>query len=88
LYWRKCGIPLSIDASHKQRSWVSLGNWLEVILICLTYPAAVHPNFMVSDGEDVSLSELLRRMDLAMVYPARLLPVPSSWLKRAAGSVG
>jgi hypothetical protein len=43
---------------------------------------------MVSDGEDVSTIELLRRMGQAMGKPARLLPVPPSWLKVAVGLLG
>ena len=31
--------------------------------------------FLVSDGEDVSTTELLRCMDQAMGRPARLIPV-------------
>ena len=44
--------------------------------------------FLVSDGEDVSTSELLRRMGQAMGRPARLIPVPVSWLKLAAAMLG
>ncbi len=44
--------------------------------------------FLVSDGEDVSTTELLRRMGRAMGRTARLLPVPASWLKLAAALVG
>ncbi len=41
-----------------------------------------------SDGEDVSTTELLRRMGQALGRPARLVPVPVSWLKLAATLVG
>jgi nucleoside-diphosphate-sugar epimerase len=44
--------------------------------------------FLGSDGEDVSTSELLRRMRRAMGRPARLIPVPVSWLNVAAAMVG
>ena len=44
--------------------------------------------FLVSDGEDVSTTELLRRMGQAMGRPAHLIPVPASWLKLAAALVG
>ena len=44
--------------------------------------------FLVSDGEDVSTTELLRRMSQAMGRPAHLIPVPVSWLKLAAALVG
>ncbi len=50
--------------------------------------AAANPTFPVSDGEDVSTAELLRRMGHAMGRPARLIPVPASWLKLAATLVG
>ncbi len=51
-------------------------------------PAAANQTFLVSDGEDVSTTELLRRMGQALGRPARLLPVPTSWLKLAAALVG
>ena len=57
-------------------------------MTCLTHPAAANQTFLVSDGEDVSTTELLRRMGRAMGRPARLIPVPASWLKLAAAIVG
>ncbi len=86
--WLQRGVPLPFGAIHNQRSLVSLDNLVDLILTCLTHPAAANQTFMVSDGEDVSTTELLRRMGQAMGHPARLLPVPESWLKRAAGLVG
>jgi nucleoside-diphosphate-sugar epimerase len=86
--WLQRGVPLPLGAIHNQRSLVSLANLVDLILICLSHPAAANQTFMVSDGEDVSTSELLRRMGQAMGYPARLLPVPESWLKLASGLVG
>ena len=42
----------------------------------------------MSEDEDVSTTELLQRMGQAIGRPARLLPVPASWLKLAANLVG
>ena len=67
---------------------VALDNLVDLIVTCLTHPAAVNQTFLVSDGEDVSTTELLRRMGRAMGRPARLIPVPASWLKLAAAMVG
>ena len=50
--------------------------------------AGANQTFLVSDGENVSTTELLRRMGQAMGRPARLIPVPVSWLKLAAAMVG
>ena len=86
--WLKRGVPLPLGAIHNQRSLVALDNLVDLIVLCLTHPAAANQTFFVSDGEDVSTTELLRRMGQAMGKPARLLPVPASWLKVAAGLVG
>ena len=50
--------------------------------------AAANQVFLVSDGEDLSTSELLRRMGQALGKPARLLPVPESWLNLGAALLG
>jgi nucleoside-diphosphate-sugar epimerase len=59
-----------------------------LIVTCLAHPAAANQTFLVSDGEDVSTTELLRRMGLALGCPERLIPMPASWLKLAARLVG
>jgi len=86
--WLNCGVPLPLGAIDNQRSFVSLNNLVDLILTCLTYPAAANQTFLVSDGEDVSTSELLRLMSQALGRPARLVPVPVSWLKLVAAMVG
>jgi len=67
---------------------VALDNLVDLIVACLTHPAAANQTVLVADGEDVSTTELLRRMGLALGRPARLFPVPVSWLKLAATMVG
>jgi len=86
--WLQRGVPLPLGAIHNQRSLVALGNLVDLIVLCLTHPAAANQTFLVSDGEDVSTTELLRRMGQAMGHPARLIPVPAGWLKLAAALVG
>ncbi len=86
--WLQRGVPLPLGAIHNQRSLVALNNLVDLIVTCTTHPAAVNQTFLVSDGEDVSTTELLRRMGQAMNCPARLIPVPASWLKLAATMVG
>jgi len=86
--WLQLGIPLPLGAIHNQRSLVALDNLVDLIVTCLTHPAAANQTFLVSDGEDVSTTELLRRMGQAMGCPARLIPVPASVLKAAAALLG
>ena len=82
------GIPLPLGAIHNRRSLVALDNLVDLIVTCLTHPGAANQTFLVSDGEDVSTTVLLRSMAEALGRPARLIPVPASLLKLAAAMVG
>ncbi|WP_458982598.1 NAD-dependent epimerase/dehydratase family protein [Pseudomonas borbori] len=75
------GLPLPLGALNNRRSLVALDNLLDLLLICLVHPAAVNQIFMVSDGDDWSVAELARYLARALQSPARLLPVPRSWLR-------
>ena len=86
--WLKRGLPLPLGAIHNQRSLVALDNLVDLIITCLTHPAAANQTFLVSDGEDLSTTQLLRRMGAALGKPARLIPVPPSVLKLGAALVG
>lgn len=76
------GVPLPLGAINNRRSLVALDNLLDFIVNCLSHPAAANQTFLVSDGEDLSTPELVRRMARAVGKPARLLPVPL-WLLNA-----
>lgn len=83
------GLPLPLGAvTRNRRSLVALDNLVDLLLACVDHPAAAHQTFLVSDGEDLSTAELLRRMGLAMGMPARLLPVPPALLKLGAMAIG
>lgn len=86
--WIKKGLPLPLGAIHNKRSLVALDNLVDLIAICLDHPAAANQTFLVSDGEDVSTSELLRRTAQALDRPVRLLPVPAGLLTFGAGALG
>lgn len=67
---------------------MALDNLVDLIVTCVEHPAAANQTFMVSDDQDVSTSELLRRIAHALGKPARLLPVPTSLLRLAAKILG
>lgn len=83
--WLAAGVPLPLGALHNRRSLVALDNLVDLIDTCIDHPAAVNQTLLVSDGEDMSTSELLRRLAMALGRPARLLPVPGHWIGLAAG---
>lgn len=82
------GYPLPLGAVHNQRSLVALDNLVDFIITCTTHPKAANQTFLVSDGQDVSTSELVRGMAQAAGVPARLLPVPVWALQAGASLLG
>lgn len=86
--WLQKGIPLPLGSIHNKRSLVALDNLVDLIVTCITHPAAANQTFMVSDGEDLSTTELLSRMGAALHKPARLLPIPSWVLEAGATALG
>jgi UDP-glucose 4-epimerase len=88
LCWLNRGIPLPLGAIDNRRSLVALDNLVDLLVLCLTHPAAAGERFLVSDGEDLSTSELLRRLGLALGRPAHLLPVPQGWIEGIARLLG
>lgn len=79
------GIPLPLAAvTNNRRSLVALDNLVDLIVTCLSHPAAANQTFLVSDGEDLSTADLLKRMGLALGKPTRLFYVPPSLLKLGA----
>lgn len=82
------GVPLPLGNVVNRRSMISIDNLISTIAICLTHPAAVHRTYVVSDQDDLSTPELIRRIASAMGKPARLLPVPVGPLRLAGGIIG
>lgn len=86
--WMNKGVPLPLGAINNKRSLVSLDNLVDLIVTCIDHPAAANQTFLVSDDEDLSTTEMLRRMARALGKPARLIPVPSAWLESGAALLG
>ncbi len=82
------GLPLPLGAVHNLRSLVALPNLADLVTTCLAHPAAAGQTFLVSDGEDISTTALLRAVGLELGRPARLVPVPAALLARAARLLG
>ena len=82
------GLPLPLGAVTNRRSLVYVDNLADFIMRCAEAPAAANDTFLVSDGEDVSTADLIRRMAKAMGRPARLFPIPVELLRLAARLTG
>jgi nucleoside-diphosphate-sugar epimerase len=68
--------PLPLGAVTNSRSLVSVWNLVDLLVNVVDNPAAAGKAWMVSDAEDLSTPELIRRIAAAMGRRARLLPVP------------
>jgi nucleoside-diphosphate-sugar epimerase len=89
LRWVARGFPLPLGAiTANRRSLVGLDSLVDLILTCLQHPKAANQTFLVTDGEDLSTTELLQRMGKAMNRPTFLLPMPASLLAFAARLLG
>jgi UDP-glucose 4-epimerase len=67
---------------------VALDNLVDLLTICLDHPRAAGQAFLVSDGEDLSTTQLLRRLGVALGKSARLAPVPPVLLRGAGALLG
>jgi nucleoside-diphosphate-sugar epimerase len=81
-------VPLPLGSVKNRRSLIYLGNLVDAIALCVSHPQAAGQTFLVSDGEDLSTSELIRRVADALGRPARLLPLPPALLKLAGSVTG
>lgn len=86
--WLNKGVPLPLGAIDNRRSLVGIDNLVDLVACCLAHPAAANQVFLVSDGHDLSTSDMLRAMGRALGRTARLLPVPAGWLRGAANVLG
>lgn len=86
--WLLKGVPLPLGAIHNKRSLVALDNLIDLIVTCIDHPAAANQVFLVSDGEDISTSQLLFRMARALGKQPVLFPLPSKLLLLFAEGIG
>lgn len=81
--------PLPFGAlKRNKRSYISINNLVNVINCCIAHPNAVNKIFLVSDGEDLSTTDLFQKIRLLLANKAPLVPVPSWALNGVAKVLG
>ncbi|OWY27287.1 UDP-glucose 4-epimerase family protein [Herbaspirillum robiniae] len=86
--WLNRGLPLPLAAvTANRRSLVAVDTLVDLVMTCLNHSSAANQTFLVSDGEDLSTAELLKRMAAALGRPARLVHVPPALLRIGAAIV-
>ncbi len=77
----RLGLPLPLGAVENRRSMLFLGNCIDAIIVSATRQEAAGNTYLLSDGEDLSTSGLIRQLALLMNTNVTLLPVPLSLLR-------
>lgn len=86
--WVNSGIPLPLGSINNRRSLVSLDNLVHFILVCCSHPKAANQIFLVSDNEDISTTDLLKRIYRIAGKPNRLIPISPKLIKIIANIFG
>jgi nucleoside-diphosphate-sugar epimerase len=80
--------PLPLGSARAPRSMVYVGNLVDAIGACIGQDKAFAQTFFVTDGQDLSVAELLPILRAGLDRPARLLPCPAGLMQRAAALAG
>ncbi len=86
--WLQKGIPLPLGMVNNKRSFVSVDNLIDLMITCIDHPGAANQVFLVSDGEDLSTTVLLRKLRRLLDKRMILLPVPVWALNGVATLIG
>ncbi len=81
-------LPLPLGGLDNRRSLVAVSNLADAIRFVIESSAAGGRTLLVSDGEDLSTSDLLDRLARALGGRARLLPCPTGVLRALAVLTG
>jgi len=79
-------IPLPLASINNRRSLIYVGNLVDALALCAVHPAAAGKTYLMSDGDDVSTPELIRRTAVALGVKPVLIPFPPT-LMRLAGRI-
>jgi nucleoside-diphosphate-sugar epimerase len=82
------GVPLPFLRVENSRSFVGLDNLIHLIALCINHPKAPGETFLISDGEDISTPELIRKLTRAMEKSSRLFPASVSLIKLISDLIG
>ncbi len=82
------GLPLPFASITNKRSLIFVKNLVDALILCATHPVAAGQTYLVSDCEDISTPDLLKKLSLAMDKRSHLFPFPVALLKLAGRLVG
>ena len=75
------GMPMPLRSIKNKRSLISIDNLISILTVCIGHAEAKNKTFFVSDGYDISTTELTEAIALIMNKPLRLFYIPAHVLK-------
>jgi len=81
-------LPLPLGSIKNLRSMIFVGNLVDFIFQAAINPRAANQIFLISDGEDLPISGVIRNLSKAMKIRPFLLPLPLQILRVLAMCVG
>ena len=72
---------LPFGSINNKRSFVGIDNLIDFIIICMTHQKASNQIFLVSDGQDISTTELIKILSRTMRTKVRLISISSKFLE-------
>ncbi|KOY60624.1 nucleoside-diphosphate sugar epimerase [Photorhabdus heterorhabditis] len=79
---------LPLGAIHNKRSFVALDNLVDLVITCIDHPNAANQTFLISDDQDVSTTEFMKKIANALGKPSKLIPIPMGFIRFVAGIIG
>jgi nucleoside-diphosphate-sugar epimerase len=85
----RLGLPLPLGAIHNRRSLIFLGNLVGAIERAIERPPESGcRTYLLRDGEDLSTTDLVRRLGAALGRSPPLVPIPARWLRVVLAASG
>jgi len=81
-------LPLPLGAVNNSRSLISIDNLVDFIITCSIHKKAANELFLISDGIDVSTTELLNKFKLIFDKKIWLIPISLGWTMFFAKLIG
>ena len=81
-------IPMPFAKVSNLRSFIGIENLTNLIVCCIDHSKAAGKTFLVSDGEDISTPDLIKKLSKLMGQPPRLFAFPLLIIKLISYLVG
>ena len=85
---KKHPMPLPLGLVSNSRSLAAIDNLIDFIITCVTHKNAANEVFLISDREDLSTTQLLRKIAKAFNKKIFLPPIPVQLMIFVAGLLG